>query len=93
MHPDAEIDVPMNAVASMAMKFSAVGGGAKRESLQQRAARTLQAILNRCETGDDRLNNDLVRVVAVTSQNDGTVTAEILTHDDPDLLKRSRRGA
>jgi hypothetical protein len=81
MHPDAELEAPMNAMASMTMKFGAVGGGAKIERAQQRAARTLQAIPNRREAGDDRLDDDLILVVAVTSQNDSAVAAQMFTHD------------
>jgi hypothetical protein len=60
MNLDAEIDVSVDAVAPMAMKFGAVGGGAESERAHQRAARALQTIPNWCETGDDRLDDDHV---------------------------------
>jgi hypothetical protein len=84
--------MPMNAVASMAMKFSAVGGGAERESLQQRAARASQTIADRGEAGDYRFDDDLIAIAIVTGQDDSTVAAEMFTHDGTDLSKRGRRG-
>jgi hypothetical protein len=92
MHLDAEIDVSVDAVASMAMKFDAVGGGAESERAQQRAARASQTVADGGEADDPRFNNDLILVVAVTGQNDSTVAAEMFTHDDTGLLKRGRRG-
>jgi hypothetical protein len=77
----SEIEVPVDAMASMARKFSAVGGGAECESLQQRAARALQAVADGGEAGDHRFDDDLVLVVAVTGQDDSTVAANMFTHD------------
>src|SRR5258708_5044718 len=55
MHLDAELDVPMHAVAPMANTFGAIRGGAESERTPQRAAWTLQTIPNRREAGDDEL--------------------------------------
>jgi hypothetical protein len=88
MDLDLEIEVPVDAMASMARKFSAAGGGADRERAQQRATRALQAVADGGEAGDDRLDDDLVLVVTVTGQNDSTVAAEMFTHDT-DLSKRN----
>jgi hypothetical protein len=87
---NTEIDMPMNAVAPMAMKFSAVGGGAESECAQQCAAGASQTVADRGEADDPCLDNDLILVVGVTSQDDSTVTAQVLTHDiDP--FERERR--
>jgi hypothetical protein len=80
MHPDTEIDTPMNAVAPMTMKFGAVGGGAESERAQQRAARALQAVADGGEAGNHRFDDDLVLIVTVPGQNDGTVAANMFTH-------------
>jgi hypothetical protein len=78
MDLDAELDAPMSAMASVAMKFGAIGGGAESECTQQRAARALQTVTDRGEAGDHRFNDDLVLVV--TGQDDSTVAARMVTH-------------
>jgi hypothetical protein len=89
MYLDAEIDVSVDAVASMAMKFGAIGGGAESERFQQCAARASQTVVDGGEVGDHRFDNDLILVVAVAGQYDGAVAASMFTHDtDP-----SKRGA
>jgi hypothetical protein len=81
MHPNAELDSPMHAVALVANKLGAVGGGAESEGTQPRAARALQAIPNRREAGDDRLDDDHVVVgVGVVIDGDRTVTPCTPTH-------------
>jgi hypothetical protein len=56
----------MHAVAPMANKLGAVGGGAESERFQPRTTRAQQAVSNWREAGDDRFDDDLVLVVAVT---------------------------
>jgi hypothetical protein len=92
MYLGAEIDVSVDAVASMTAKLGTIGGGAERERAQQCAARASQTVADGGEADDPRFDNDLILVVAVTGQDDSTIAAEMLTHDDTDLLKRGRRG-
>jgi hypothetical protein len=91
MYLGAEIDVCVDAVASMTAKLGTIGGGAERERAQ-RSARASQTVADGGEADDPRFDNDLILVVAVTGQDDSTIAAEMLTHDDTDLLKRGRRG-
>jgi hypothetical protein len=88
MHLDAEIDMPMNAMAPMTAEFGTIDGGAESERAQQRAARAYQTVADGGESDDHRFNDDLILVVAVTGQNDSTVAAEMFTHDT-DLSKRN----
>jgi hypothetical protein len=87
MNFHGEINVSVHAMTLVAAQLSAVRGGAESECAQHRAARALQAVADGGEAGDDRLDDDLILIVAVTSQNDGTVAAEMFTHDT-DLSKR-----
>jgi RNA 3'-terminal phosphate cyclase len=87
MYLDAEIEASVDDVAPMATKLGAVGSASEREGAQQCATRALQAVADGGEAGDHGLNDDLILVVAVTGQNDGTIAANMFTHDT-DLSKR-----
>jgi hypothetical protein len=81
MHLDAELDVSMHAMAPMANKFGAVGGGAECERLQQCAARASQTVAGGGEADDPRFDGDLILVVAVIGQHYSAVAALMFTHD------------
>jgi hypothetical protein len=80
MHSNAEIEVPVDAMASMATQLGAVRDVAESERAQHRATRALQTAADGAEADDPRFDDDLILVVAVTGQDDSTVAAEMFTH-------------
>jgi hypothetical protein len=82
MYLDAELEVPMNAMAAVANELGTVGGAAECEGTQPRPTRALQTIPIRCEADDPRFDRDLVPVIAV-GQYDRAVAVTVFKHAQP----------
>jgi hypothetical protein len=60
MHSNAEIEVPVDAMASMATQLGAVRDVAESERAQHRATRALQTAADGAEADDPRFDDDLI---------------------------------
>ncbi len=65
MHPHAETDMSVCAVASIADDLGAIGHLAATPAVERSAASAMQVVTGGGEIGDDGLDDDLIAIVAV----------------------------